>query len=122
MDVRGPGSTARRTWSSAWRPRRSNSRNPACAISASGPGSRFPYGHTHKTQEEVYVVVRGSGRMKFDDEIVVLSECRPPSAPARTTWRGLRGRVRRASRSSIGAPSLGDARREDVEGQRDSSG
>jgi uncharacterized cupin superfamily protein len=28
------------------------------------PGYRFPYGHTHKSQEEVYVVVRGSGRMK----------------------------------------------------------
>ncbi len=31
------------------------------------PGYRFPYGHTHKTQEEVYVVMRGSGRMKVDD-------------------------------------------------------
>ena len=28
------------------------------------PGYRFPYGHTHIKQEEVYVVVRGSGRMK----------------------------------------------------------
>ena len=36
------------------------------------PGYRFPYGHTHETQEEVYVVVRGSGRMKLDDEIVDL--------------------------------------------------
>ena len=33
------------------------------------PGYRFPYGHTHETQEEVYVVVRGSERMKVDDEI-----------------------------------------------------
>ncbi len=38
------------------------------------PGYRFPYGHTHKTQEEVYVVVRGSGRMKLDDEVVELKE------------------------------------------------
>ena len=38
------------------------------------PGYRFPYGHTHETQEEVYVVVRGSGRMKVDDEIVELAE------------------------------------------------
>ena len=38
------------------------------------PGYRFPYGHTHKTQEEVYVVLRGSGRMKLDDEIVELKE------------------------------------------------
>jgi uncharacterized cupin superfamily protein len=34
------------------------------------PGYRFPYGHTHETQEEVYLVVRGSGRMKLDIEIV----------------------------------------------------
>ena len=27
------------------------------------PDYRFPYGHTHKEQEELYVVVRGSGRM-----------------------------------------------------------
>src|SRR3954463_15445194 len=38
------------------------------------PGYRFPYGHTHEKQEEVYVVVRGSGRMKLDDEIVELKE------------------------------------------------
>src|SRR6201991_1763980 len=36
------------------------------------PGYRFPYGHTHARQEEVYIVVRGSGRMKLDDEIVEL--------------------------------------------------
>jgi mannose-6-phosphate isomerase-like protein (cupin superfamily) len=38
------------------------------------PGCRLPYGHTHKTQEEVYVVLRGSGRMKVDDEIVEVEE------------------------------------------------
>ena len=38
------------------------------------PDYRFPYGHTHKEQEEVYVVARGSGRMKLDDEIVELKE------------------------------------------------
>ena len=38
------------------------------------PGYRFPYGHTHERQEEVYVVVRGSGRMKLDDEIVELKD------------------------------------------------
>jgi uncharacterized cupin superfamily protein len=25
------------------------------------PGYRFPYGHTHRKQEEVYVVLRGAG-------------------------------------------------------------
>ena len=38
------------------------------------PGFRVPFGHTHRDQEEIYVVVRGSGRMKIDDEIVDLTE------------------------------------------------
>jgi mannose-6-phosphate isomerase-like protein (cupin superfamily) len=38
------------------------------------PGFRIPFGHKHESQEEVYVVVRGSARVKVDDEIVELSE------------------------------------------------
>src|SRR6186997_32064 len=38
------------------------------------PGFRMPFGHKHTGQEEVYVVVRGSGRVKVDDEIVELQE------------------------------------------------
>lgn len=38
------------------------------------PGTRMPYGHRHREQEEVYVIVGGSGRMKLDDEIVVVQE------------------------------------------------
>ncbi|HEY3106560.1 MAG TPA: cupin domain-containing protein [Gaiellaceae bacterium] len=33
------------------------------------PNTRFPYGHHQNEQEEVYVVVEGSGRVKLDDEI-----------------------------------------------------
>ncbi len=57
------------------------------------PGYRFPYGHTHEKQEEVYVVVRGSGRMKLDDEIVELREWDAVRVPP-GTWR-LRGRAGR---------------------------
>jgi mannose-6-phosphate isomerase-like protein (cupin superfamily) len=32
-------------------------------------GVRQPFGHTHSEQEEIYVVVEGSGRVKIDDEI-----------------------------------------------------
>ena len=39
-----------------------------------GPGFRIPFGHKHEAQEEVYVVVRGSGRVKVDDEVVELRE------------------------------------------------
>jgi mannose-6-phosphate isomerase-like protein (cupin superfamily) len=37
-----------------------------------GPGFRSPMGHRHRVQEEAYVVVGGSGRMRLDDEIVDL--------------------------------------------------
>ena len=38
------------------------------------PGFRIPFGHKHQNQEEVYVVVRGSARVKVDDEVVELGE------------------------------------------------
>jgi mannose-6-phosphate isomerase-like protein (cupin superfamily) len=38
------------------------------------PGFRVPYGHRHKLQEEAYVVVSGSGRMRLDDEIIDLAQ------------------------------------------------
>jgi quercetin dioxygenase-like cupin family protein len=38
------------------------------------PGFRIPFGHKHESQEEVYVVVRGSARVKVDDEVVELAE------------------------------------------------
>src|SRR5256885_15613984 len=61
------------------------------------PGYRFPYGHTHKTQEEVYVVVRGSGRMKLDDEIVELKEWDAVRVPP-GTWRGYEAGDRKSTR------------------------
>jgi mannose-6-phosphate isomerase-like protein (cupin superfamily) len=36
------------------------------------PGFREPFGHSHGTQEEIYVVVTGSVRMKLDDDVVEL--------------------------------------------------
>jgi len=36
------------------------------------PGVRSPIGHSHREQEEAYVVVSGSGTMRLDDEIVQL--------------------------------------------------
>jgi mannose-6-phosphate isomerase-like protein (cupin superfamily) len=34
------------------------------------PGKRHPFGHSHEEAEEVYVIVRGSGLLKLDDEII----------------------------------------------------
>jgi mannose-6-phosphate isomerase-like protein (cupin superfamily) len=33
------------------------------------PNARSPQSHSHREQEEAYVVVAGSGRMRLDDEI-----------------------------------------------------
>ena len=38
------------------------------------PNFRIPFGHKHEGQEEVYVIVRGSARIKVEDEIVELGE------------------------------------------------
>jgi mannose-6-phosphate isomerase-like protein (cupin superfamily) len=80
------------------------------------PGYRFPYGHARKVQEEVYVVVRGSGLMKVDDEIVELSAWDAVRVPL-GTWRGYEAGPEGLEILVIGAPNLGDAPREDVEGR-----
>ena len=36
------------------------------------PNTRAPFGHRHESQEEVYVVVAGGGRIKLDDEVLDL--------------------------------------------------
>ena len=57
------------------------------------PGLRNPQGHSHREQEEAYVVVAGSGRVRLDDEVRDIrrgtsSASAPrscaPSRPART--------------------------------------
>lgn len=36
------------------------------------PNYRLAFGHKHKKQEEIYVLVRGSARVKLDDEVLEL--------------------------------------------------
>jgi mannose-6-phosphate isomerase-like protein (cupin superfamily) len=79
------------------------------------PGCRFPFGHTHRRQEEVYVVVRGSGRMKLDDEIVEVEEWDAVRVPA-GTWRGYEAGPDGLEILVVAAPKLDQ--REDVEGRR----
>jgi mannose-6-phosphate isomerase-like protein (cupin superfamily) len=38
------------------------------------PNFRIPFAHKHEGQEEVYVVVRGSGRIKVEDDVVEVGE------------------------------------------------
>jgi mannose-6-phosphate isomerase-like protein (cupin superfamily) len=81
-------------------------------------GYRFPYGHTHTTQEEVYVVVRGSGRMKVDNEIFELRQWDAVRVPP-GSWRGYEAGPDGLEILVIGAPNLGEDPRGDVDGRRD---
>ena len=38
------------------------------------PNFRVPFGHTHAEQEEVYVILSGSGRIKVEDEVIELRQ------------------------------------------------
>jgi mannose-6-phosphate isomerase-like protein (cupin superfamily) len=82
------------------------------------PDYRFPFGHTHKTQEEVYVVVRGGGRMAVDDETFELREWDAVRVPP-GSWRGYESGPEGLELLVIGAPNLGENPRDDVEGRRD---
>jgi quercetin dioxygenase-like cupin family protein len=42
----------------------------AVSLQRLAPGARTPFGHRHKLQEELYVIIEGSGSMKLDDDIV----------------------------------------------------
>lgn len=79
---------------------------------------RFPYGHTHATQEEVYVVVDGGGRMAVDDEVFDLRKWDAVRVPP-GSWRGYEAGPGGLELLIIGAPNLGEDPRGDVEGTRD---
>jgi mannose-6-phosphate isomerase-like protein (cupin superfamily) len=81
------------------------------------PDYRFPIGHTHETQEEVYVVVGGGGRMKVDEEVIELEKWDAVRVPP-GSWRGYEAGPEGLEMLVIGAPSLGDNPRGDVEGTR----
>jgi gentisate 1,2-dioxygenase len=98
---------------------------PALCLEESGlclqripPGSRFPYGHTHARQEEVYVVLTGSGRMKLDDIVIDLASRDAVRVPP-GTWRGYEAGPDGLELLVFGAPHLGDDPKGDVTGERD---
>ncbi len=78
------------------------------------PGFRVPFGHRHAEQEEVYVIVSGSARVKVGDEVLELEQ-----------WDALRvrGEVMRAFEGgpngcellAFGAPSSGESPSSDAE-------
>jgi mannose-6-phosphate isomerase-like protein (cupin superfamily) len=73
------------------------------------PSFRIPWGHTHKTQEEVYVVLSGSCRMKVGDDVI---DMKPWDAVRvhKDTMRSFEAGPEGAELIAIGAPGgPGDA-------------
>jgi mannose-6-phosphate isomerase-like protein (cupin superfamily) len=77
------------------------------------PNFRQPFAHKHKTQEELYVILSGSGRAKLDDEIVELRQWDALRIP-RETIRCVEAGPDGLELLAFGAPSTGPPR-EDVE-------
>jgi quercetin dioxygenase-like cupin family protein len=46
-----------------------DSRDLGVSLWSYAPGTRNPGSHSHKEQEEAYVVVAGDGRVRLDDEV-----------------------------------------------------
>ena len=79
------------------------------------PGFRLPFGHKHKNQEEVYVLVSGSARMKIEDEVKELEQwdaVRVHKDTMRTFEAGDEG----AEFLVVGAPNTGPGAAEMVQG------
>jgi mannose-6-phosphate isomerase-like protein (cupin superfamily) len=79
------------------------------------PNFRIPFAHRHKTQEEVYVLIRGSVRVKVEDEIV---ELKPYDAIRvhKDTTRGFEAGPEGAEMIAVGAPHTGPGDADMVDG------
>ena len=70
------------------------------------PNFRRPFGHRHNEQEEIYVLVSGSGRIKLDDDVIELGPWDAVRIDAET-MRGIEAGPDGAELIAIGAPNTG---------------
>jgi mannose-6-phosphate isomerase-like protein (cupin superfamily) len=70
------------------------------------PGFRMPFGHRHATQEEVYVLVEGSARLRVEDEVLEL-EAWDVVRVARETRRAFEAGPNGVTLVAFGAPATG---------------
>ena len=77
------------------------------------PNFRVPFGHRHKNQEEIYVVVSGSLRAKLEDEVVEMEQWDAIRVP-KETMRGFEAGPEGAEIIAIGAPNTGPGDAETV--------
>jgi uncharacterized cupin superfamily protein len=79
------------------------------------PGFRIPFGHKHKNQEELYVLVNGGARMKIEDEV---RDLKPWDAVRvhKGTMRSMEAGDEGAEFLVVGAPSTGPGDGDIVQG------
>jgi uncharacterized cupin superfamily protein len=70
------------------------------------PGYRVPFAHKHKNQEEVYVLVSGSARVKLEDGVLEMKQWDALRVP-HDTVRGFEAGDDGAEFIVIGAPNTG---------------
>ena len=76
---------------------------------------RLPFGHSHKQQEEVYVVVAGSGRVKLGDDVRELKRWDAVRVH-KDTMRGFEAGANGLEIIAIGAPNTGPGDAETEQG------
>jgi mannose-6-phosphate isomerase-like protein (cupin superfamily) len=76
------------------------------------PNLRSPMGHSHREQEEAYVVIEGSGRMRLGDEVIDLKQWDVVRV-APSTVRAIEG-----GPEGIGLIAIGNDRPEGGDGER----
>ncbi len=79
------------------------------------PSFRMPFGHKHKNQEELYVLVSGQARMKVEDEV---KDLKPWDAVRvhKDTMRSMEAGEGGAEFLVVGAPSTGPGDGDVVQG------
>ena len=90
-------------------------KNSGVSYQRLAPSFRMPFGHKHKQQEEIYVVISGSLRIKLEDEVV---ELKPFDAVRvhKDTMRGFEAGPEGAELIAIGAPNTGPGDGDTVQG------
>jgi uncharacterized cupin superfamily protein len=79
------------------------------------PAFRLPFGHKHKNQEEIYVLVGGEARMKIEDDVKELERWDAVRVH-KDTMRGIEAGKEGAEFLIVGAPNTGPGDAEIVEG------
>jgi len=69
-----------------------------------GPDYKLPFGHTHGEQEEIYLVVSGSARLKLDDDEIELGPLDAVRIPP-GVMRGMASGPEGAEIVAFGAPN-----------------